>query len=179
VESGLNQFSNTNTESNYTDNRHMSKEKRIVSVGMSEMKTGNYRDILTSIGIGSCIAITLYDSQLRIGALAHAMLSKPLTIKHVSKNLRYIEDAIDGMLIELKALGVQKENLQAKLFGGAHMFKVFDKESGGIGDRNIKSAHAKLSSEGIEIIANDTGGNIGRSISFDIDSGSVDVTTKA
>jgi chemotaxis protein CheD len=153
-------------------------DTQIIHVQTADMQVGEQDQLLQSTGIGSCIVITLYDTQKKIGALAHAMVERPKNITpSPTPSLRYIEDAIDAMLVALKALGVQKQNLVAKLFGGAHMFKVFDSKTKGVGAQNIAAAHTKLQQEGITIVSNDTGGNVGRTVLFDLSTGTVKITT--
>jgi chemotaxis protein CheD len=58
-------------------------------------------------------------------------------------------------------LGSKKENLVAKIFGGADQLTL-----GGIGQKNIVTAEQILHRESISIIARSTGGVVGRKIIF-------------
>jgi chemotaxis protein CheD len=151
-------------------------ENKIIEVRMSEMKTAGIDQILHSGGIGSCIVITLYDPHKKIGAMAHPMIALPKGSD--IKNLRFVECAIDTMINELIRQGATKSRLVAKIFGGAHMFKVFDSRTKTIGLRNVEAAKERLDQAGIPILSNDTGGNVGRSVSFDLSTGLVNVNTK-
>jgi chemotaxis protein CheD len=150
-------------------------DPKIIHVVMSDMKAAGNDYVLHSSGIGSCIAITLYDPVKRVGALAHPMLPV-LDVRHTS--LRFVEPAIDAMINTLKTLGGVKSRAQAKIVGGAHMFSVFDEQEESIGLQNAQAAKHKLEKEGIVIIANDTGGNVGRSVTFDLKTGLLEVKTK-
>jgi chemotaxis protein CheD len=97
---------------------------------------------------------------------------------NLKSSFRFIRPAIDAMIEEITKAGAQKNQLEASLVGGAHMFKVFDKNHDTIGRRNIEVARKKLEEEGIKIKMNDTGGNVGRSVIFDTSTGSVEVNTK-
>jgi chemotaxis protein CheD len=176
----------------------MDKQNKIIDVGMSDMKAATNPHILRSSGIGSCVVVTLYDSQKRIGAMAHPMLALPSNQQSVTSNqynekeklpvtdyslqvtrdLRFVENAIDTMILELSKMGVNKKQLEAKIVGGANMFKVFDKNPYSIGIHNAEIAQKKLEKEGIKIVANDTGGSVGRSVAFDLTTGLVEVKTK-
>ena len=153
------------------------KNPQIIDVPMGEMKTASNNHILRSSGIGSCIVITLYDPLKKIGALAHPILAENIG-KSTEHPLRFIDNAIDAMISALEKLGAVKINLEAKIVGGANMFKVFDKNPESIGIQNAEAAKKKLEKEGIKIIANDTGGNVGRSVTFDLETGLVEVKTK-
>jgi len=152
-------------------------ELKIIDVNMSEMKAATNPHLLRSSGIGSCIVITLYDSIKRIGAMAHPMLAENIS-GDTENPLRFIESAIDAMVLSLEKIGASKERLEAKIIGGANMFKVFDKNPDSIGTQNVEAAINKLKKEGIKIVATDTGENCGRSVSFDLSSGFVEVKTK-
>ena len=150
---------------------------KIIDVQMGGMKIAHNDRVLRTSGIGSCIAITLYDPIKRIGGMAHPILTVNDS-KEVDNPLRFVETVIDVMINALEALGALKTRLEAKIIGGANMFKVFDKNPESIGMQNIEAAKKKLVKEGIEIIANDTGGNAGRSAAFDLGTGLVEVKTK-
>ncbi|MBU4347358.1 MAG: chemotaxis protein CheD [Elusimicrobia bacterium] len=173
-------------------------DSKIIEVSMSDMKIATNPHILRSSGIGSCVVITLYDPIGRIGAMAHSMLpaatqknaeinaeerrrdqrSSALDSANFSASLRYVEDAIDAMIVELAKLGAPKERMEAKLVGGASMFEVFDKNPNSIGTQNVEAAKKKLEEEGIKVVATDTGENCGRSADFDLTTGIVEVKTK-
>jgi chemotaxis protein CheD len=153
----------------------MNEENKIIDIGMGDMKAASNDHVLRSSGIGSCIVITLYDPVKRVGALTHPMLP----ISDVSDaSFRFVEPAIDAMIKELQKLGAAQERLEAKLVGGANMFEVFDKNPESIGLQNVESARKKLEENRISIVANDTGGNVGRSVLFDLKTGLVEVKTK-
>jgi chemotaxis protein CheD len=152
-------------------------ETKIVTVEMGDIKVDHNDHILRSAGIGSCVVITLYDPSIRVGAMAHPILAENAgaSIEHP---LRFVDNAINAMVLELEKLGAKKERLEAKVVGGANMFKVFDSSLDGIGAQNAKAAKEKLEKENITIMANDTGGNIGRSVTFDLKTGLLEVKTK-
>ena len=152
-------------------------ESKIIEVSMSDMKVASNDHILISSGIGSCIVITLYDPLKRVGALAHPMLAENIG-NSTEYPLRFVGNAIDAMLSALAALGATKERLEAKIIGGATMFKVFDRSPDSMGAQNAEAAKKKLEKEGIKIIVNDTGGNVGRSVAFELTTGLVEIKTK-
>ena len=159
-------------------------ESKIIEVSMSDMKAASNDHILRSSGIGSCIVITLYDPLKKVGALAHPMLADPPAgeagnIGNSTEHpLRFVGNAIDAMINALEKLGSVKTRLEAKVVGGASMFKVFEKNPESIGLQNVEAVREKLEKEGIKILANDTGGNIGRSVVFELTTGLVEVKTK-
>ncbi|NIQ96492.1 MAG: chemotaxis protein CheD [Desulfuromonadales bacterium] len=143
-------------------------------VGISEFKVAAGPAVLVTYGLGSCLGITLYDPEQRIGGLAHTLLPKPKTGMDTSRMSKFVDSAIRSMADELVAMGAARERLEAKVFGGANMFEAFQEWSGeGIGQRNIASARATLEELEIPLVAEDVGGNFGRTLVFDLESGKV------
>jgi chemotaxis protein CheD len=170
-----------------------------VHIGKVVINPGNYN--LAANGVGSCLIITLYDSKLRIGALAHSLL--PSSVRHntdyeqnlsapassnkqgcmvaerstvKTEDTKYIDVAIDKMLKGLEAAGAKRADLEAKLIGGANMFSSFITDD--IGGENVLIAKDKLKREGIRIVGECVGGSQGRSIEFSPATGIVTVKTK-
>jgi chemotaxis protein CheD len=77
------------------------------------------------------------------------------------------------MLEEMIRNGARRRKICAKFAEGAQIFKHMNMEMLKIGDRNIKSVQDTLKEEGIDIVATDTGGNVGRSILFNTIDGSM------
>lgn len=157
-----------------------------VRIGEIEVAKGG--DDLIASGIGSCLVITLYDPKQKIGALAHTMLPahrmsfelrnpkeerRKANLK--SPDTRYADTAIDEMLKRIEGQGAKRQNLEAKIIGGANMFSAFRSS---IGENNISYAREKLKKEGIPIVGECVGGSQGRSVEFSVASGIVTVKTK-
>ncbi len=154
------------------------KKGNLIEVGMAEVKVGTSSDVLVTRGLGSCIGIAIYDPRKKIGALVHAMLPSIAEGKTKSNPAKYVDSAVNIMIEELKKKGCQPRELVAKLFGGAHMFSSIPLDSPfNIGSKNIDKAKEVLASHGIKIVEEDTGGNYGRTIFFDLDTGKVKVKT--
>jgi chemotaxis protein CheD len=81
------------------------------------------------------------------------------------------------MVEGLRAIG-SRGTLVAKLVGGASMFRSLMNAPGmNVGERNIAAAREVLRSSGIPIEGEEVGGDMGRSIRFSVDDGSVVVKT--
>ena len=146
-----------------------------IEVKMGDIALAKNADNLAASGIGSCVAIVLYDPKLKIGALAHAMLHHSPTPGHGSADTKYIDTAIDEMLKKMLTYGAKKQDTEAKIVGGANMFSILDSD---IGKQNVLSAKEKLKKEGIKLAGECVGGSIGRSVEFCIATGIVTVKTK-
>ena len=134
-------------------------------------------NVLTCIGLGSCVAISLHDIAKRIGGLTHSMLPKYNDGKDKLNPAKYVDTSIILMLDELIQFGVRKSSIKAKIIGGGQMFNFQYSNILDVGNRNVQAALDTLKNEGIPIIAKDVGGNKGKTISFDIKTGKVNVRT--
>lgn len=143
-----------------------------LSVGMGEFKVVHNPCVLEAQGLGSCLAICLRDGKTKIAALAHVMLPEGKDILPEINPLRFVDRAIDAMLGSMLALGCKREDIVAKLCGGASIFHEVPKVSE-IGGKNIEAAKKKLGAEGIPVVSEETGGNCGRSLCFDTESGEI------
>jgi len=155
-------------------------------VKIGEIAVTMARDSLVASGVGSCVVITLYDRQLKIGAMAHAMLpsrdgaGRPAEEgqrdkQYKTQDVRYVETAIDEMLKKIEAQGTKRKDLEAKIIGGANMFSAFESD---IGKGNVLCAKKKLKKEAVKLVGECVGGSQGRSVEFSLASGIVTVKTK-
>lgn len=144
---------------------------KLINVGIAETAVSQGTDVLRTI-LGSCVGICLYDSDKKIGGLAHIMLP---TSKQAGASLKkYADTAIPLLIKELRDNGAGK--LIAKLVGGAMMFNLSENSMmGEIGKNNVIRSREMLESLGIPIVAEDTGGNYGRTIDFYLETGDVKV----
>ncbi len=150
----------------------------IVKVGMADYKTIKSMGILTTLGLGSCVGIALYDKINKVAGLAHIMLPSSLEIKNNSNKAKFADTGIQELLGEMILLGANKKYLVAKLAGGAQMFS-FDSSTDilRIGERNVLASKKKLQEFNIPIVSEDTGGNYGRTIELNCLDGSLLVKT--
>ncbi|WP_026893826.1 chemotaxis protein CheD [Clostridiisalibacter paucivorans] len=149
-----------------------------VKVGMADLAAVKAPGVLTTLGLGSCVGIVLYDKSTKVAGLAHIMLPSSKEIKNNSNKAKFADTAVEVLIKEMIKLGANKKKLWAKLAGGAQMFS-FNSSNNilKIGERNVIASKEKLSKLNIPIIAEDTGGNFGRTIEIDAESGSLLVKT--
>ena len=150
-----------------------------LTVGMGEVMVAESPHVLRCIGIGSCIAVALYDKAAAMGGLAHIMLPQIAESSDKSSPARYSDVAVAMMIKEMQERNVGVCNLKAKIFGGANMFSdiISSDSTMNVGQRNISAVREELMKHGIEIIAEDVGDHVGRSVLFDTRDGSVVVKT--
>lgn len=130
---------------------------------------------LVTIGLGSCVAIALYDAAHRVAGLAHVLLPDPSAARDASNRARFASTAVPLLLEEMRALGARGP-FAGKLAGGAALFGALLGTGGAqMGTRNAAAARAALALAGIPLVAEETGGAGGRSVSLDVATGAMTV----
>ncbi|AFZ71765.1 chemotaxis protein CheD [Natronobacterium gregoryi] len=135
-------------------------------VGISEITVSEGDDTLTSYGLGSCLAIALYDPETEIGGLAHAMLPDGDAAENSDRKPgKYANTAIRALLRRMVENGASYTSVEAKIAGGSDMFE-FDSFGDGVGQRNVVAAKDELERLGVPLVAEDVGGETGRTVEF-------------
>ena len=152
-------------------------------VGMADLRIARKPDILAAYGVGSCVIVAMFDSRAKIGGLAHVMLPDSGGISQDKVNPRKFADTAVPLLLQtLTHAGCVRTNVWAKLIGGAEMFPTNDGFLGtrggmaSLGQRNSDATKAALAKVGIPLVACDIGGNSGRSLELDLETGKIAVT---
>ena len=147
-----------------------------IRVKVAEWAVGRDEQTLITIGLGSCVAIALYDSAARVGGLAHTLLPDETMARDRTNPAKFAASAVTLLLAEMTRLGADATRIRAKLVGGASMFANLLPAGGiNIGDRNIAAARQALQRNGIRIVAEDVGSDHGRSVHFHLGDGRVEV----
>lgn len=155
-----------------------------IIVGIGEIVVSSNPIILGAIGIGSCVAVAIYDTKKNISGLAHIMLpdsrnycGKTSNERNLDSFTRYADIAIPKMIEDMEKLGANKKDMHAKIAGGAHMFSDIKSDTMNIGMKNAEAAKKALSENNILIDSEDLGGNNGRSVRFEISTQKMNVKT--
>ena len=139
----------------------------MVKVGMADMNICKAPDAITTLGLGSCIGVVLYDARTKICGMVHVMLPDSTAIKMNDNPAKFADTGIRDLLALLAKEGVTKASLKAKMAGGAQMFAVkSDNEMLRVGQRNAEAVRKVLASYGIKLLAEDCGANYGCTIEF-------------
>lgn len=147
-------------------------EVQIVKVGMADLNIVKSPGILTTLGLGSCVGIALYDPIAKVGGLAHIMLPDSTQIKNNSNTAKFADTAIIELLNRLISHGAKQNRIVAKIAGGAHMFEFKNiDDTMRIGSRNVTAVIDMLEMQRIPILASDTGSNYGRTVELHTESG--------
>lgn len=150
-----------------------------IQVGIADLKAGAEPAVLITLGLGSCVGVTLYDPVQRVGGLLHIMLPKMSDFtRGRTKPAKFADTGIPLLLQEVLKLGANRRFLEAKIAGGAQMFSGLDKSFVlDMGKRNIDAVRETLRELRIRIAAEDVGGNNGRTMMLYTATGRVVIRT--
>ena len=146
-----------------------------IRVGIADLQIARAPAVLVSYGLGSCIGVALYDPYLKIGGLAHVMLPSVAPGNRGGDPLKFADTAVEAVVARMMGEGCARGALLAKMAGGADMFAGADPGTPPgadlrcdgrprIGERNAQAVRAKLDELGIPLVAEDVGGNHGRTL---------------
>jgi len=139
----------------------------MIKVGMADLNVCTSPNVITTLGLGSCVGIVLHDPIRKIAGMVHVMLPDSKKILNNENKAKFADTGIDALILEMTKIGADRRGLIAKIAGGAQMFAFSsNNEMMRIGDRNVEATKLKLQQLGISIKAEDTGANYGRTIEF-------------
>lgn len=161
-----------------------------LSAGLGEALFGDDTDaLLCAVGLGSCVALCLYDSERCRAALAHVVLpsnleeqtnGQPCTrgvwgqvhprLWRAEGLVRYAQPALEVLLCRLGD-GKPCEGVVAALVGGAQMLHLGPGLN--IGNRNVKALRQALAERAIPVGVEEIGGNEARSVFLHTKTGEV------
>ena len=148
--------------------------KQIVVV--ADMKIGQKEDVLVTHALGSCLGLMVYDPEVQIGGLLHAMLplSKINLEKAEANPFMFVDTGVTKLFSKLYELGGKKSRFKVKAAGCAsplgknEMFKI--------GERNYLVLKKLLWKNNVLITAEDIGGTASRTVYFDLSKGNITIS---
>lgn len=144
----------------------------VVGIGTQRVERAPHR--LRALGVGSGIAVTLWDRERRVGGLAHVPL--PHRDRDGDPPRHYVDEALRLLHRELCRHGARPGQLEAKAVGGASLLRGAEPGPGiPIGAQNVRATFETLEALGIPLVASDLGGGSARSVTLDTGSGAVEV----
>ena len=145
------------------------------NVRVADLVTGQGHGVLTALGLGSCVAIVLWDPTTKSGGMAHVLLpSPPPRIAGLHVPARYAQSAVPALLDAVLQLGASRGTITARIAGGASMFTNL--VAPGLihtGERNVLATREALHTHAIPMTGEWVGGDFGRTLVFDLSTGRV------
>lgn len=153
----------------------MSIETTDIRVKVADLAVAS-NGMISTIGLGSCVAIVLHDATAQVGGMAHVLLPNEAMSRDKSNPAKFPTTAVPLLLAEMRKLGASVERVRAKIVGGASMFGNLIPAGGiNIGERNVSAVREVLAGANVPIVAEDTGSDYGRSVFLYVLSGRVEV----
>ena len=158
-------------------------EGTLVRVGIGELAvSGNADDVLSTVALGSCVAVCLWEPMARIAGLLHFMLpDSSLNLSRAQLEPAVFADTGISMLFRAAySLGAQKKWCKVRLVGGADIAGRGNDAADGIfnvGRRNVLAARGVLWRNGILIEREAVGGTTPRTLTLNVLDGQITVKT--
>ncbi len=144
------------------------------TVDMGEFRVVVGAGRLAVRGLGSCVAVVLYDPTTSVGGVAHVMLPSHTLARGQDKPAKFADTAIPLLLSEVMRVETRRESVTVRLVGGARMFETLVVAGSlHMGARNVAACRTAVREIGLVIAGEDVGGNRGRSMLFDVCDGTV------
>lgn len=133
-----------------------------IKVGIAEYEVTTNGSVLSTSGLGSCIGVALHDRENGIGGLVHVMLPTAEDIED-GNAAKFADTGTELLLEEIAGVGADLSTTEAKIAGGSDMLD-FSEGGSGIGERNVERVREILDGHDVPIVAEDVGGDHGRSV---------------
>ena len=139
----------------------------LIRVGMADMNICRAPDRITTLGLGSCIGLVLFDIGNAVCGMIHIMLPDSTQFANNTNIPKFADTGAKELVRIIVAAGANRSRLVAKIAGGAQMFAFQNKtDLTNVGQRNVDAVKAVLAELKIPILASDTGLNFGRTVEF-------------
>ena len=125
--------------------------------------------------LGSCVALSVWHPIKRLGGLSHCLLpSSGRPGAQVDFDGHYVDEAVPWLMREITRRGTRPEDYEIKLFGGGNMFRRTGAENySDIGGKNVEMTELLLKRLGLSIRVRDVGGQVSRTLIFEVATGYV------
>lgn len=133
---------------------------------------GNQPSVVRTL-LGSCVAVTLWNPQRRIGGMCHYMLPERLHTRSTRPDARYATEAITLLVEALEHVGTRCQDYEAHLYGGADTLPDHLTHRPNVGARNIEIGWTLIDQCGFQLMGVDVGDNVPRMVRLDMSSGEV------
>ncbi len=153
---------------------------KTVIVGVGEYKTSTHPgEVLVTYSLGSCLGVSAYDPKAQVGGLLHFMLpdSRINPAKAQEQPAMFADTGMAVFLNEMFTLGATRKNLSLKLAGASKVLK--DGEFFDIGRRNLLMAKKLLWKNSLAVLAEETGGDVSRTVRLRMEDGKTTVKDAA
>jgi chemotaxis protein CheD len=151
-----------------------------VLVRVADLQVAQDPDVLVTVGLGSCVAILLYDGTAKVGGLAHVLLPSPGLSRQDTNLAKFPQTAVPRLVELMAQAGASPRRITARLAGGASMFATLAAPGTiQMGERNVVASREALNAQGIPVVAEAVGGDYGRTVRLLAACGTVHISSIA
>lgn len=149
---------------------------RIQLIEVGECAVAREPDMVLETCLGSCVAVALYDPEVRTAGLLHVLLPRMRSVSMETKATKFADPGVRVLVERMEEAGARRDRMSAKLAGGASLLEA----AGGfdlfqIGTRNAETAGELLGELSIPVVSAETGGHVGRVVRFHVGTGRVTI----
>ena len=154
-------------------------DERAIMVNMAQLAvSGNPGDVLTALGLGSCVAVCAYDPSARLGGMIHVVLPSSAIARPRDGPAKFADLGVPRLVAEMEQEGAARWRLRVALLGGANVLSCGnDKAALDIGSRNVAAVREALAAAGLPISAQEGGGAYSRTVRLCVATAEVIVKT--
>jgi len=148
-------------------------------VGIADFKVTDDPHVeLVTYSLGSCIGVTIWDPEVRVGGMLHYMLPDSTLSPHKATNqpAMFADTGIPALFRAAYEKGAVKGRMIVKVAGGSNLLD--DNGTFNIGKRNYVSLRKIFWKNGVLIHKEDVGGSISRTLRLKVDTGEVVLRTR-
>lgn len=139
----------------------------IIRVGIAEYKICKVPEEISTLGLGSCVGVVIYNKETGICGLAHIMLPDSKKMASSDNPYKFADTCLKEMIEQLQKQAGKNATFFAKVAGGAKMFShSSNQEFLNIGALNYVAVCCVLAGYHIPIVSEDVGGNFSRTIIY-------------
>lgn len=143
--------------------------KKFVTIFIGEYYVSS-KPVVISTLLGSCVAACLFDPKKKIGGMNHIQMPGSADFKNFNTAARYSINAMELIINGMMKLGADRENIIAKVFGGASVISAIPINKS-VGPQIVVFVKEFLKTEKIKIVSHDLGGIVTRKVFFHTDTG--------
>ncbi len=151
-----------------------------IIVRVADLRVGTGDDVLVTVGLGSCVAVLLYDRVAKVAGLAHVLLPSPALSREDPNAAKFPQTAVPHLIDLMTRERAVPRRLTGRLVGGASMFATLAAPGTiHMGERNVVACRQALHAQSVPLVGQAVGGDYGRTVRLRASDGAVEVTSVA
>jgi len=153
--------------------------EQVIAVNMGQLEVSRRGgDVLAALGLGSCVAVCVYDPRVRMGGMIHVVLPSSAIGREREGQAKFADLGVPRLVAAMVKEGGSRQRLRLVMAGGANVLSSMNHGSAlDIGSRNVAAVLAALETEKLSVWKSDVGGKTSRTVRLSVASGTVRVKT--